>query len=359
MGRFIIFMKAGRQQCAIPRIITNRMTNNSTAEVSIIGAGVAGLTCACELVDRGISVSVYERALALGAEACSWYAGGMLAPWCERESAEQEVVDLGQRAKVWWKNHTETVVEKGSLVLSPKRDLNELQRFSKLTENHRWVNAGQIRELEQDLGGSFEKGLFFEQEAHLDPRHALQDLVEYLNAKGVEIHYGDQVSSADLGSDFVIDCRGFTARDSLPGLRGVKGEMLVLRSDDIELSRPIRLLHPRYPMYVVPRGDGRFMIGATMIENDDRNRISALSMLELLSAAYALHSGFGEAEIIETGVDVRPAFLNNLPALSRKDNVIFVNGLFRHGFLLGPAMAIQVADALTDCQAYEGLPLCA
>ena len=335
------------------------MVKNSGVKVSIIGAGVAGLTCACELVDRGASVSIYERSTGLGIEACSWYAGGMLAPWCERESADQKVVDLGQSAKGWWKNHIETVVENGSLVLSPKRDLNELQRFSRLTDSHRWVDGGEIRNIEPGLGGSFEKGLFFEQEAHLDPRNALRGLVEYLRNKDVEVHFGEPVSSKDLKTDFIVDCRGFNARESLPGLRGVKGEMLVLKSDDIVLSRPIRLLHPRYPMYVVPRGDGRFMVGATMIENDERNRISALSMLELLSAAYALHSGFGEAEIIETGVDVRPAYVNNLPALSRKDNVIFVNGLFRHGFLLGPAMAIQLADALTDSLIYEGLPLCA
>ena len=121
----------------------------------------------------------------------------------------------------------------------------------------------------------------------------------------------------------------------------------------------MRLLHPRYPVYIVPRGDGRFMVGATMIESGERGRISALSMLELLSAAYALDSRFGEAEIVETGVDVRPAFADNLPALQRRDHVICVNGLFRHGFLLGPALAEQAADAVLDEERFRSLPRCA
>ena len=96
-------------------------------------------------------------------------------------------------------------------------------------------------------------------------------------------------------------------------LRGVRGEMLVLRCPGVALSRPIRLLHPRVPIYLVPRGEGIYMLGATMIESDRRGVVTARSVLELLSAAYALHPGFGEAEIVELGADARPAFPDNLP----------------------------------------------
>ena len=99
----------------------------------------------------------------------------------------------------------------------------------------------------------------------------------------------------------------------LSDLRGVKGEMLVLETRDISFARPVRMLHPRHPVYIVPRGDGRFMIGATMIENEERSRVTARSVLELLSAVYAIHPAFGEAEIVETGSDVRPALPDNLP----------------------------------------------
>lgn len=333
--------------------------------VSIIGAGVAGLTCACELVDRGFDVSIYERAARLGDSACSWYAGGMLAPWCEKESAEQAVVESGLIAADWWQAHTNQVSRNGSLVISPKRDLRELKRFARLTETWRWVSREEIAELEPDLGERFEQGLFFETEAHLDPRLALKDLQHYLMSRNVSVQFGTEASVEELraasADDIVIDCRGFSARDHLTELRGVKGEMLILKSEEFQLSRPIRLVHPRYPIYLVPRGNQHFMLGATMIESNQRNRITARSMLELLSAAYALHPQLGEAEIMETGVDVRPSFGDNLPAVQRgeQNRVLYVNGLYRHGFLLSPAMAKQVADAVAEPDLIAGLPLCA
>ncbi len=93
------------------------------------------------------------------------------------------------------------------------------------------------------------------------------------------------------------------------------------------------------------------MVGATMIESSARSRISARSMLELLGAAYALHPAFAEAEIVETGTDARPAFPDNLPRLVRRGRVLHVNGFYRHGFLLSPAMARMAADAVLDPQA--------
>jgi glycine oxidase len=66
--------------------------------------------------------------------------------------------------------------------------------------------------------------------------------------------------------------------------------------------------------------------------------------MDLLNAAYALHPAFAEAQILELGVGVRPAFPDNLPRVSRRSNVIHVNGLYRHGFLLSPAMAQQAAQ---------------
>jgi len=131
-------------------------------------------------------------------------------------------------------------------------------------------------------------------------------------------------------------------------LRGVKGEMVMLRSSEVELSRPVRLLHPRIPIYLVPRGDGVFMLGATQIESGSRHRATVRSVLELLSAAYALHPAFGEAEILEIGVDARPAFPDNLPRVRRHGKRIYVNGLFRHGFLLAPALAEMVADFMIE-----------
>jgi glycine oxidase len=150
----------------------------------------------------------------------------------------------------------------------------------------------------------------------------------------------------------VVDCTGLAARATLTDLRGVKGEMLLLRSTDVALSRPVRVLHPRMPLYIVPRGEGFYMVGATMIESDQPTRISARSMLELLSAAYALHPAFGEAEIVEIGTGVRPAFPDNLPRITRAGRTFHVNGLYRHGFLLGPALARRLAEHLLNGRTY-------
>ncbi len=90
------------------------------------------------------------------------------------------------------------------------------------------------------------------------------------------------------------------------------------------------------------------MIGATMIESDERGRVTARSVVELLNAAYALHPAFGEAEIIELGADARPAFPDNLPRIRRQGDTLCVNGLYRHGFLLAPALARRAAAMLLD-----------
>lgn len=309
--------------------------------VSIIGAGVAGLAAAAALAERGAAVTVIDRASGQGSEQCSWWAGGMLAPWCEAESAEDDVITLGRDAADWWQARTGAVVRRGTLVVAPPRDRPELTRFARRTENHVVLNADGVAALEPDLTGRFSTGLHFAEEAHLDPRQALAALRDRLIKAGVTIRYSADVPPP---ADLVVDCRGLAAADTLADLRGVKGEMLILRCPDIALSRPVRLLHPRHPIYIVPRGEGVFMLGATMIESGDRRRATARSMMELLGAAYALHPALAEAEIMEIGVDARPAFPDNLPRVTAQDGRLYLNGLYRHGFLLAPAMAERLAQ---------------
>ncbi|MGR3617438.1 MAG: FAD-dependent oxidoreductase [Paracoccaceae bacterium] len=314
---------------------------------SIIGAGVAGLSVATELVARGASVQIYDPAGGPGEQGCSWWAGGMLAPWCEFENAEEPVLRLGQHAIEWWSARTE-VQHRGTLVVANTRDMPDLRRFTRRTEGFEQVGSEKITELEPDLHG-FGQGLYFENEAHLNPRRALQDLQHALVQQGVTFHK----TRAPMDLPNGIDCTGFVAREALPDMRGVKGEMLVIRCPDVALTRPVRLLHPRMPLYIVPRGDGVYMLGATMIESEDRSRITARSMLELLSAAYALNPAFGEAEVLEIGVDLRPAFPDNLPRIRRRNGVVYANGLYRHGYLLAPALARGVADLVLDNRTTE------
>jgi glycine oxidase len=308
---------------------------------TVVGAGVVGLAVATALAERVPKVTLVERSRELGGNA-SWLAGGMLAPFCEGESAPQSIVELGQGAIDWWDARVPGVAREGTLVVAPPRDAGEIDRFAARTKRHARVDEARIAELEPDLAGRFRKGLFFVDEGHLDPRVALSALIERLRAKGGEIRFGvdgETLSNAEV----LIDCRGWAARKALPELRGVRGEMIRVRTREVSFKRSVRLLHPRIPLYVVPRANGEFMIGATMIESAEKGAVSVRSAIEMLSAAYALHPAFGEAEILEMSADVRPAYPDNEPRVEARDGRIFVNGFYRHGFLLAPAFAERAA----------------
>lgn len=292
----------------------------------MIGDGVAGLCVATLLAERGESVEVITAEQHVAA---SHWAGGMLAPWCEGESAPEEVIELGQRSAPWWSARIQGVEHHGTLVVAPARDTPELSRFARMTRAHQWVEPAT---LEPALEGRFARGLFFAGEAHLDPRSALHQLRTTLQNNGTHFHSGQPGGA-------VIDCRGIHAAPDQPELRAVRGEMLILHSEEVQFSRPIRLLHPRFPCYLVPRAGGRLMLGATMVESDDNSPISARAMMELLSAAWAIHPALAEARILESGTGLRPAYHNNIPAIRYQNGVWSLNGMYRHGFLLAPVMA--------------------
>ena len=319
--------------------------------VTVIGAGIAGLTCALELAERGASVELLERAPRLDAAGCSWFAGGMLAPWCECENSGPLIAALGAESLAWWRAQFPGPIVNGTLVVAHARDTGELLQFGRRTAHFESVSAETIAALEPELAGRFSQGLYFREEGHLDPRAALAALAGRLAQRGVHIHFGTDATLRPAARA-VLDCSGLAARARLPDLRGVKGEMLLLRLPELTLHRPVRVLHPRQPLYVVPRGEGLFMVGATMIESDEATRISARSMLELLSAAYALHPAFGEAQILEIGTGVRAAFPDNLPRLRQVGGALHVNGLYRHGYLLAPALARRAADVLLEGRHY-------
>ena len=309
--------------------------------ITILGSGVAGLTTATELARRGHLLQVLDPAGAPGPHGCSWWAGGMLAPFCEGETAAPEIIRQGQRAADWWQAAGATVHRMGTLVVALTRDRTELDRFARRTHGHVTLEGDGLA-LEPLLAERFERALFFAEEAHVTPRAALAALRAGLEARGVAFHRAASPEGP------VIDCRGLAARDLLPDLRGVRGEMVVLRAPDIVLHRPVRLLHPRFPLYIVPRGDGVFMLGATQLEAGGRGPVRLRSVVELLNAAYALHPAFAEAEVLEFGADARPAFADNIPRAFRQEGRIHVNGLFRHGFLMSPALAVAAADLIEE-----------
>ena len=143
----------------------------------------------------------------------------------------------------------------------------------------------------------------------------------------------------------MFDCRGLGARSEWPQLRGVRGEVIRLHAPDVTLQRPTRLIHPRYPIYIAPKEDHVFVIGATEIETEDLSPASVRSTLELLSAAYTVHSGFAEARILEITTQARPTLTDNLPAVRLLgERTLQINGLYRHGFLISPAMVDVVME---------------
>lgn len=301
---------------------------------SVLGGGVAGLCVATLLTEQGETPEVI---LSDETPASHW-AGGMLAPFCEGESAPEQVVELGQRAAEWWSQRVDGVAQQGTLVVAAPRDGAELTRFARMTREHQWRDPAL---LEPELAGRFARGLFFPGEAHLNPRDALQQLRATLEARGVPFHTGKPRGT-------LIDCRGIHAAARQPDLRAVRGEMLILHCDELHFSRPIRLLHPRFPCYLVPRADGQFMLGATMVESDDASAISARAMMELLSAAWTIHPALAEARIVESGTGRRPAYSHNVPEVRYRDGVFSLNGMYRHGFLLAPAMAQQLMQRLSQ-----------
>jgi glycine oxidase len=314
------------------------------SSIAVRGAGVVGLWQALALARRGHAVTLCERSPQPFADACSLYAGAMLAPRCEEESAEAIVRDLGQRGIALWRETYSGTEANGTLVVALARDRAELDRFARMTGGHERLSPAELAALEPGLGDRFAGALFYPEEAHLAPEPALRFLLDALLAEGVALRLGD--SEMPSGADLVVDCRGLAAKDELPTLRGVRGERLIIRSREVTLARPTRLLHPRFPLYVVPWGDGLHMVGATVIESDETGPITLRSALDLLSATYALDPAFAEAEIVQQGAGARPAFPDNRPRIIARKSYIYVNGLYRHGFLLAPVLAELVADYL-------------
>ena len=324
----------------------------SLQSINVIGAGIAGTWQALLFAKAGRDVAVYERDDAAMTHGTSHWAGGMLAPHAESEAAEPVITRLGLRSLDLWREMLPDLPFNGSLVVAHGRDRADFERFARLASGHERLGASQIAALEPALAGRFSDALFFAGEGHVEPRRVLPALHDKLRQAGVPITFGVDARPRDLDG-LVVDCRGIAARDACPTLRGVKGETILIETAEIALSRPVRLIHPRWSLYIIPRADNRFLIGATSIEAEDGG-VSVRAALELLSAAYAVHPAFAEARIVESGAGLRPAFPDNLPHVTVDNSRITVNGLYRHGFLIAPAVAeatvAHVAGAASDTE---------
>lgn len=363
----------------------------SKQKVAILGGGLIGRLLAWRLAssqessentdhDNGITnnieVHVFEKTslnpgLQQSDKAAAFTAAAMISPMSELIASELEIYRLGKQSLELWPRWLEQLDclqhfhQQGSLVLAHPNDLAELHQFQRDLEfklrqlpNNKnssiLLDQQQINELEQNLADHFQQGLYFEDEAHIDHHEVLAQLVLQAESLGTHFHqyHSLEINDSRLADfDLIFDCRGMgsknTASDNSDAeLRGVRGEVIWLESKEITLSRPIRLMHPRYKLYVVPKPNHQFIIGATEIESEDRSPISLRSSMELMSALYAINPAFAEARIIAQDSNLRPAYIDNRPKIKQRlsdlnQPIISINGLYRHGYLIGPAVIEQ------------------
>ena len=340
----------------------------------VLGAGLMGRLVAWQLARAGCAVELHEAQSPDAMGAAARVAAAMLAPLAESAVAPASVVRMGHYGLRRWPALLASLdapvffQQAGTLVVWHRQDAADAARLAaQLAHTAHAVpdlpaiqrlDAAALADTEPALAGRFTQGLLLPDEGQLDNRALLDALLTTLQAlPRVQLHWHSARALHGMPHSParpVIDCRGLGARPQWPQLRGVRGEVLRVHAPEVTLQRPVRLVHPRYPLYIAPKPGQVFVIGATEIESDDMSAPSVRSTLELLSAAYAVNTGFAEARILEMATQCRPTLPDNLPALrAPAPGVLQINGLYRHGFMVAPA----VLDATLEWLATGQSPL--
>jgi glycine oxidase len=331
-------------------------------KIGIAGAGLVGRLLAWRLARTGYLVTLYDKDDRQGEQSAGMTAAAMISPFAELAVSEPQVFELGIRSLALypqWLSELEAdsgcrvmYRHNGSLAVAHTADVSSLRHFQDLlmhrlpaeqTQAVQVLSGAEIDAFEPALAGKFRHGVFLAEEAQVDNGELFVALAAALDQLGVVWHEHcaiDDLSGLTSDFDVVVDARGTGAKSSV-AVRGVRGEVLTVDAPEVTLQRPVRLMHPRYMLYVVPRANHRFIIGATELESEDMSEVTVRSALELLSALYSLHSGFAEARIVKWSVNCRPALPDNLPFVGWKNGVLTINGLYRHGYLLAPACVFQ------------------
>jgi glycine oxidase len=329
--------------------------------IGIAGAGLVGRVLALNLLRLGHTLTLFDEDMAYGEKAAGITAAGMLAMFAELESAESVIFEHGNRSIELWPDLLEQIgisdayQQEGSIITAHPQDYNELEHFIETLKNKveeaseiELLDKHSLSRLEPDLE-QHSKAFFIPHEGQVDAQRFMKASSDYLlenedakwhqETKVVEVSdKGIETEDGLKTFDWVFDTRGLGAKEEIEGLRGVRGEVIWLDAPEVNISRPTRMLHPRYKIYIVPRENSRYVIGATEIESEDKSPISVRSSLELLSALYSMHSGFAEARIVKTLTNCRPALRDNLPRIEHQKRLTRINGLYRHGYLLAPAI---------------------
>lgn len=327
------------------------------------------------LLSTGWKITLFDAADSMN---CSQAAAGLLTPLAELEKCDWNICQMGlESLRDHWPKILNQLSENiyfrsaGSLLIAHPHDSADMHRnaemmTSKLKNNMeiKLLDQHALATIEPELA-KFQQGYFLPDEGQLDNQQLLLTLKKYLLAHDViwknlhvtaitvkDIQAGDDTFAFDL----IIDCRGLGAKLDNQALRGVRGELIWLHAPDVKITRPVRLAHPRHGVYIVPRPDHIYLIGASEIEAEDYSSISVQTMLELLSAAYYIHSGFSDARVLKTVTQCRPVLPHHRPEIRIKSNVISINGLYRHGFLIAPALAHEVVAYIERGTAARSYP---
>jgi glycine oxidase len=357
---------------------------SSSFDLVVVGAGAIGLAVAWRAAQRGLKVVVLERGEHAGA-GTSNVAAGMLAPISEVLASEQPLMRLGLASA---EAYPEFVAELGDVTgmdtgylrcgtLLGARDRDEaesLERERELRETlglpvHR-LRASQARELEPALAPTLRLALDIPDDHAIDPRKLIAALAEALRGAGGELRTRTAVRAVTMAHDHVAgvtlaDGSGVSAEnvvvaagpwssslDGIPDgarvpLHPIKGQILRLHdpAGGGLLTRVLRMTGG----YVVPRGDGRYVIGATMEERGFDTTVTAGAAFELLRNASELLPSVTELVIDELSAGLRPATPDNAPAIGPGsiDGLHWAVGHYRHGILLTPITAQLVVGALT------------
>ena len=351
------------------------------ASIGIAGAGLLGRLLAWRLTRAGHRVTVFDPAGSSdpafdGQGAAAFSAAGMLSPVAELESASAGVARQGLRSIVLWRHIVAhlpgrpLLAERGSLMLAHRPDLGAAERvLARLRQAAdpdlaaEVLDAARLRELEPALSG-IAHAWFLPCEAHIDTLAVMAALIA--GTEGASWRFGAAVDRIEphrlrvpeLGwqhFDVVFDVRGTGSRPDLP-VRGVRGETVWLHAPGLALRRPLRLLHPRHRVYMVPRPGDLLIVGASQIESEDRSEVSVKTAVELMTAAYSVLPQLSEARIVRLDRNLRPALPDHEPRTDIQDGLVRINGLFRHGWLLAPALVDEALSVLGLAPALEPRP---
>jgi glycine oxidase len=354
-----------------------------TLRIGIAGAGLLGRLLAWTLSHQGHQVSVFDpaggpQARHDGQGAAGFTAAGMLSPLAELDAAEPDVAGRGWHSLRRWAEVCAQMSQhglmpphlscQGSLMVAHGPDLGAARRvLARLDQpmpnqppdaHPQALSSAQLHALEPDLHGSGGPlhAWLLPGEGHIDAARAMACLHD--DAAHVDWHWGQLVTTVLPGQlvaqqgdrashhafDWVFDVRGAGARPDTP-VRGVRGELVWLHAPGLSLQRPVRLLHPRHRVYIVPRPGDLVIVGASEVESEDRSPVSLRSAVELMAAAHSVIPALAEARIVRMDTNLRPALPDHRPALHTEPGLVRINGLYRHGWLLAPSM---MDDALNS-----------